>query len=101
MKNKLSYSKIYRHACQLVIPDLLESELKNHFIRFDTDDVTGVRSFIRRSSISRSFCKPELFMVLLSLTGPILGVDIRRNHKLQGGKIILMDIPTIGLFARF
>lgn len=37
-------------------------------------------------------------MVLLSLTGPILGVDICRGHKLGAGKIILMDVAYVSTF---
>lgn len=36
-------------------------------------------------------------MVLLSLTGPIPGVDICRDRKLVGREIILMDVAR-GLF---
>lgn len=36
-------------------------------------------------------------MVLLSLTGPIPGVDICRDRELLAGEIILMDVAR-GLF---
>ena len=36
-------------------------------------------------------------MVLLSVTGPIPGVDICRDRKLVGGEIILIDVAR-GLF---